>query len=142
MIVFMRRLASRFLPVLLALIPATALAEGGEAIPGAPVYATMPPITFTVIRGDGRIDGIVAIKLALELEKGKTAQALEPFNRQLLDAFLVALQEAYDTPPADGSPVQIDGIKAKLLEAAQKVTGEGIVKAVYVESIGERGRSR
>jgi flagellar basal body-associated protein FliL len=125
-------------------LPAIAQAAESHAVtmPGGPVYVRLRPISFSVIGADNKIDKEVSILLDLELEPDKTEPQFEPYKRQVMDAFLITLNEAYTEQKPDDPPVGGDDLKAKLLKAATDITGSGIIHQVLIMSIGERGHAR
>jgi len=139
----MKSVAALLSLTLLAL-PAIAQAAESHAVtmPGGPVYVRLRPISFSVIGPDNKIDKEVSILLDLELEADKTEPQLEPYKRQVMDAFLVTLNEAYTEQKPDDPPVGGDGLKAKLLKVATDITGPGLIHQVLIMSIGERGHAR
>lgn len=138
------KLVALLLPFALLTLPAVAEAAESHAVtmPGGPTYVRLRPISFSVIGADNRINKEVSILLDLELEQDKTEPQFEPYKRQVMDAFLIALNEAYTEQKPDDPPVGGDELKAKLLKAASDITGPGVIHQVLIMSIGERGHAR
>ncbi|HVJ52380.1 MAG TPA: hypothetical protein VM689_07960 [Aliidongia sp.] len=121
-----------------SLIGSAALAAEGSG----PSYVRLRPISFSVIGPSNKIDKEVSLSLVLELEGGKTEAQFDPFRRQVLDSFLVALNELYDSQKPGDPPVPGEAIKDKLLEVASEITGPGLIKSVLILSVGERTHGR
>jgi hypothetical protein len=143
----MGRFVRHLLLILVLMAPATLLpstaahAAEGKA-PDGPAFVKMPPISFSVIGADNRIQKEIQILINLELEPGKIEGALDPFKRRLQDAFLVSMSELWDSRPANGPAIPGEEIKAKLLQITTEVAGPGIVKSVLLLGIGERSHVR
>jgi hypothetical protein len=119
------------------------LARAAEAAGGAgPIYVRLTPVSFSVIGASNKIEEEVSLMLVLELETGKTEDVFRPFRRQVLDGFLVALNELYDGKKPGDPPVPVDDIKDRLMQVATDITGPGFIRSVLVTSIGERVHSR
>ena len=80
--------------------------------------------------------------LDLELCDGKTEQLFDPFRRQVLDGFLMALNELYDAQQPGDPPLPGEVLKDKLLQVATDITGPGLIRSVLILSVGERTHSR
>jgi hypothetical protein len=122
----------------------TMAATAGEShpagVPGGPAYVRLPPIALSVIGPNNKIGKEVSVMADLELTKDKTEQMFEPYRRNLMDAFLVALTGLYEDDNPDGQ-VSSDAMKQKLLDAAQQVTGPDFVQSVLLISVGERSHN-
>ena len=114
--------------------------EGGKEQVAGPAFVRLKPITFSVIGPDNRITRQVGVLLQLQLVSGKTPQQLEQFQRQIEDRFLLTLTELWDSHPPGAPPIRAEEIKDQLLKAASAVTGPGLVDAVLIQELSERGR--
>ncbi len=113
--------------------------EGGkDKAANGPVYARLKPISFSVIGPDNKITKEVSILLDLQLTQGKAQQDIEPFTRQIEDAFLVECTEIWDSQPVGAPPVRADRVKARLFKIASGITGPGLIDAVLIQELGER----
>ncbi len=121
---------------------AAAPASAGEGAAGGPIYVRLRPISFSVIGQTNRIDKEVSLMIDLELEDGKTEPMFDPFRRQVMDNFLVALSEVYDEQKPGDPPVAGEAIKDKLLDVVTQIAGPGLVHSVLIISIGERAHAR
>src|SRR5579859_1871240 len=101
----------------LMIAPAARAADShAVTMPGGPVYVRLKPIAFSVIGPDDRIDKEVSVLLDLELEQNKTEPMLDPFKRKMMDAFLLALNEAYSERKPGDPPIGGDELKDKLFK--------------------------
>jgi|GEM_PF-4318265 hypothetical protein len=127
---------------LLSAAPAAATESHGSTLPGAPNYVRLKPIAFSVIGPDNKIDKEVSVLLDLEMEPDKTDAMLDPYRRQMMDAFLLALSDIYTERKPGDPPVAGEDLKERLLQVATGVAGPGLVHGVLIMSIGERGHTR
>ncbi len=126
---------------LAAAAPALA-AEGAAADPNAPVFVKTQGVAFSVIGSDNKIKKEVQLAISLELEKGKVEAVLDPYQRKLQDAYLVAMSDLWENRAPDAPAVSGDEIKDKLMQVTTEITGPGIVKNVLLLGIGERSHTR
>ena len=119
--------------VLLALAPPARAANTTEG----PSFVHLKPISFSVIGPGNKITKEVSIILNLELEDGRDEKELEPYKRQMADAFLVTLSDAFDSVPAGGD-VDLVTMKERLLKVATGIAGPHFIRSVLVIGIGER----
>jgi hypothetical protein len=140
---FVRHLLLILALVMPTLLPpaAPSLAAEGKA-PDGPAFVKMPPISFSVIGVDNRIQKEIQILINLEMMPGKLEADLGPFKRRLQDSYLVSMSDLWDARPVDGPEVSGEEIKAKLLKITTDVAGPGIVKSVLLLGIGERSHVR
>ena len=115
---------------------ATYLLLGGGGPASAPAepnpgYVDFASLSKPVIR-DGRLRHYVHLAVTLELFDEDDVALVEDKVPALRDAFLRALYRAPEAGgTAPGEP-DLDDIKARLLEIANQVAGEGVVRAVLV----------
>ena len=125
------------LPCLIALVLSLAALPAGAAENIGPAFVRLKPISFSVIGPTDKITKEVSIVLNLELEEGKDEKSLDPYRRQIGDAFLITLSDIFDAVPA-GSDVDLIAMKERLLQVATGIAGPGYVHSVLVIGIGER----
>lgn len=107
------------------------------AVPAGPVFVKLPPINVPVITGN-RLAAQVGISLSLELFDGKTADDLEPKQRQLQDAFIRDLYVIFQQRTDPAHPVDGGLIKSRLKITADRVLGPGLVKDVLIGQLFEQ----
>ncbi len=113
--------------------------EGKSALPVEPDYYRLVPITFSVIGEDNKIDEEVTILLSIEMANGNKEPALDPYVARIQDAFLVALNDMWDSQ-SGGSRVTDQQVKDKLGVIARKIAGDKLVSSVLVLGISEKLR--
>lgn len=100
-------------------------------------FVRLPPLVVPVI-GATRVEQFVTVVVTMEvvLEKQPMVQANQA---RMSDGFLTALYGAVaDKSVLNGPLVNIPAVKAKLLEAANKVMGPGVVLDVLVQAVTQR----
>jgi flagellar FliL protein len=109
---------------------------GGGGLASAPAepnpgYVDFASISKPVVR-DGRLHHYVHLAVTLELFDEDDVDLVEGHIPALRDAFLRALFRAPEAGGAAAGEADLDDIKARLLEIANQVAGEGVVRAVLV----------
>ncbi|HJT05982.1 MAG TPA: hypothetical protein VJ747_03600 [Stellaceae bacterium] len=82
----------------------------------------------------------VGVLLTLELSDGHSAESVEPQRRQLTDAVITELYRVYGWRSTADRIVDETLIKDHVRAAANKVLGEGVVRAVLIRQLMEQER--
>ncbi len=100
-------------------------------------FVRLPPLVVPAL-GASRVEQFVTVVVTIEvlLEKQPVAQANQT---RLTDAFLTAMYGGVaDKSVMSGNLVNIPAVKEKLIEAATKVLGPGVVQDVLVQAVTQR----
>ena len=110
------------------------LGGGGMSLAPAepnPGYVEFASMAKPVIR-DGRLRHYVHLAVTLELFDENDVELIEGKVPALRDAFLRALYRAPEAGGVAPGEPDLEDIKARLLDIANQVAGEGVVRAVLV----------
>lgn len=107
--------------------------------PGAPAFFNIEPIVLPVIEGN-RVPRQVGILLTVEMGQGHSQSEARDKERQLTDAFITELYRIYGWRSGDDRVVSERLIKQRLLAAADKVLGKGVVDAILIRQLVEEQR--
>ena len=110
------------------------LGGGGLAFAPAgpdPGYVDFVSLSKPVVR-DGRLRHYVHFSVTLELFDEDDVDLVEDKIPALRDAFLRALYRSPEAGGAAPGEPDLDDIKARLLEIANQVAGEGVVREVLI----------
>ncbi|MFQ5535398.1 MAG: hypothetical protein ACE5EM_11320 [Sphingomonadales bacterium] len=122
----------------LALQSGTAVAAGeakDDAAGMLPHYVAVAPIQLPVIRSDGRVLRHVYIFVSVEVAEPAHARKLKQVAPRLHHAFL---HELYGKPigyPGDPLRVDIDAMKARLLLAAKRASGDVPIESILISRV-------
>ncbi len=100
-------------------------------------FVRLPPLVVPML-GPSRVVQFVTVVVTVEvvLDKQPMVQANQT---RMTDAFLTTLYGAVEDKSAlNGSLVNIPAVKDKLVEAATKVVGPGVVQNVLVQAVTQR----
>jgi flagellar basal body-associated protein FliL len=137
-----RYLLLSLLPTILAVPLAHAVdREKGahELIPGIAVFVDIRPITLPVIERN-RVTRQVGILLTIELAEGHLKQEATEKDHELTDAFITALYRLYAARAGADRVVDERVLKTRLLATADRVLGQGVVRAVLIRQLVEQDR--
>lgn len=128
--------------LLAAIAPAHAVdreAGARDLIPGAPVFFDIRPITLPVIEGN-RVTRQVGILLTIELNQGHIKQEASEKERELTDAFITELTRMYGSRAGANRVVNHALVKDRLQASADRILGQGAVRAVLIRQLVEQDR--
>jgi len=123
-------------------VHARALADDGgteaRAEAGEPIYVEFNPILLPIL-GDDRVDQFVNIVVALEVTSQAAADRAIALAPRLNDAYLRALYGTLHTRTAvRNGVVDLQMIKARLVEESNAVLGDGVVRDALVQMVSQR----
>ncbi|HWI29097.1 MAG TPA: hypothetical protein VN668_19125 [Stellaceae bacterium] len=107
--------------------------------PGTPAFFNIEPIVLPVIEGN-RVPRQVGILLTVEMGQGHSRSEARAKDRQLTDAFITELYRIYGWRSGDDRVVSERLIKQRLLAAADRVLGKGVVDAILIRQLVEEER--
>ncbi|HEY0836766.1 MAG TPA: hypothetical protein VGE72_22845 [Azospirillum sp.] len=108
-----------------------------EVPPPPTAYVRMTPIAIPAI-GRDRVEQFVTVVVTIEVVADQQARSAQNIPR-LTDAFITTLYAAVDDKSVlSGALVNIPVVKEKLIAAATKVLGEGVVRDVLVQVVTQR----
>jgi flagellar basal body-associated protein FliL len=110
-----------------------------ELIPGIAVFVNMRPITLPVIERN-RVTRQVGVLLTIELAEGHLKQEATEKDHELTDAFITELYRLYGARAGADRVVDEKLVKARLQAAADRILGNGVVRAVLIRQLIEQDR--
>ena len=121
-----------------------ALAANREAVPemieGAPAYVRFPPIFIPIIQGE-QVTRQIGVTLMLELKEGQEKQPIEEKRLQLNDAFMRDLYVFFQQRSGmKSNDIDEMYLKGRLLQVADNVIGEKVVREVLIQQFFEQKR--
>jgi hypothetical protein len=125
--------------VLVLGLGASAQASASAEKPSGPTFFKMPPIVLPIFDG-AVVKGQASLVLALELAEGKTEDDVKIQRPRLVDAFMDALTRIYEERANAERVIDAAVVKPRLLDAADRVLGHGVVREVLIQQAFERGR--
>jgi flagellar basal body-associated protein FliL len=113
-------------------------AAEAEAEPDEPIYVEFNPILLPIL-GEDRVDQFVNIVVALEFREQAAADRAIALAPRLNDAYLRALYGTLHTRNAvRNGVVDLQMIKARLVEESNAVLGDGVVRDALVQMVSQR----
>lgn len=116
--------------------PEAGSAEVAAAEAG-PVFFSLPGITVSIVR-DRRTFGLVVVELALELKDEETRLLAEQKLPVLKDRIFVTLYDLLGRRIMAERNFDMELLKPRLIEAAERVLGEGGVKGLMFQTVENR----
>lgn len=105
---------------------------------GPPSYVNVGPMIIPVV-SPRRIEQNILLTVSLEVDGDDNREAVRAVIPRLMDAYVVALYGGIEQGQvADGQILNIPEVKAKLVEATDKVLGAGVVQDVLIQSVSQR----
>lgn len=108
-----------------------------EARKAPPVFVTLPLMSIPVIRDD-RISRTVALQITLELGSADYRRNIERAMPHLVDAFLIELHALLPRRLMQDRGSDLDLMKYRLVDVADRVVGRHQVTDVLIKALGER----
>lgn len=107
------------------------------AAEAGPVFFSLPGITVSIVR-DRRTFGLVVVELALELKDEETRLLAEQKLPVLKDRIYVTLYDLLGRRIMAERNFDMELMKPRLIEAAERVLGEGGVKGLMFQTVENR----
>lgn len=108
----------------------------GETPP--PAFVTLPLMSIPVIRDDDRISRTVALQITLELGRPEDKVSVERAVPHLANAFLIELHALLPRRFMQERGSDLDLMKYRLVDVANRVLGSSQVTDVLIKALGER----
>jgi flagellar FliL protein len=106
-----------------------------------PVFVEFNPLRLPIL-GDDRVEQIVDIIVVLEVADQETADEVIAVAPRLTDAFMQDLYgELHVQEIAPNGTVDLRRIKRRLVDAANRTLGEGVVRDALVQMVNQRPAS-
>ncbi|NBB82948.1 MAG: hypothetical protein GVY28_06025 [Alphaproteobacteria bacterium] len=103
-----------------------------------PVFVEFNPLRLPIL-GDDRVEQIVDIIVVLEVADQETADEVIAVAPRLTDAFMQDLYgELHVQEIAPNGTVDLRRIKRRLVDAANRTLGEGVVRDALVQMVNQR----
>lgn len=107
--------------------------------PAPPIFVEFNPIQVPIVDDDSP-EQLVNVILALEVDSQADADRIITLAPRLNDAFLIELYGGLSTDDliGDNQLVNVERLKRRLMQAADRVLGEGAVNDVLIQLVSQR----
>jgi len=110
----------------------------GGRFAGDPVYVHIAPMVLPVISDQG-VEQIVTLLIDVEVKDFDTADAMHTHMPKVMDALMRALYGGLGQGTLrNGKLVDVSKIKTKATAALNEVLGEGSIRNVLIQGVGQR----
>lgn len=110
--------------------------EGADGVK-AERFVKLAPMNLPVLR-EGRVILHLTMQLSIELTEPRTLEQLAELTPRLRDALLSELHALFAYRHVQDRGYDIPVVKARLLQAGERVLGAGEVKSVLIQNITQR----
>ena len=105
---------------------------------GPPMFVEVGPIILPVM-GEKRVEQNVLLVVAVEVDGEQRRNQVRDVKARLADAFITTLYGSLGKDQViEGQVVDVVGVKAKLIAAADKVLGKGVARDILIQAVNQR----